>query len=252
MTVNLLYSLLLLLTCLFIEPLNAAPFYLKDNLNRGQPGDFIVVAQKKTYTLLHILDKKPESLTVEEITVPSDSLDRRQFSWKNWVAKGAPSHTSWILYTISLSTYEIQESYALSKNGWYPFICKEVFLPSLLNLRLNEVPKNQRKRVGVAPDEGSPDWRPLWQPSMIVDGQTIPDVRFAVWCTRWPKDDGALSEKYIEIYLPEESDKYPSYFPYWLQIKGAIGQAQLRVVDSGTHLESPSSFEFPVSLLKAP
>lgn len=225
-----------------------AAIYLKENLKRGQPGDFIVAAQNKSYTLLHLVDKKDHLLTVEEITVPSESIARNQFSWRDWVGKGAPSHTSWILYTISLETSEIQSCYSLSKNGWYAISCKDIFLPTLLNLRLNEIPKNERKLIGPPPDEGSPDRRQIWQPTMMVDGKTIKNVSFSAWRTRWPKDNGSLSGKPIEIYLPEESDKYPSYFPYWLQIKGIVGQAKLRIVDSGTRLNS-STPPLPINTL---
>ena len=44
----------------------------------------------------------------------------------------------------------------------------------------------------------------------------------------------------IEVYVPHESNKYPAYFPYWLQISGMVGKAKVRIVDSGSQLASPA------------
>lgn len=224
----------------FASCLNAASIYLRDNIKLAKTGDYIVTAQSKSYTLLHIVEKKNNLLSVEEITVPSETIKRDHFSWRGWILQGAPGHTSWILYTISLDNHEIKGCYSLSKNGWYAISCKEIFLPTLLNLRLIDIPKNERKRVGIPPDEGSPDFRPYWQPSVVVEGNQVKSVKFSAWRTLWPKDEGPLSGKTVELYLPEEfSNSYPSYFPYWIQVKGSIGKAQLRIVDSGTNLVSP-------------
>jgi hypothetical protein len=72
-----------------------------------------------------------------------------------------------------------------------------------------------------------------------VDGNNIPAVPFEAWQTHWPKDGTDLSGKSIEVYVPQENDKYPSYFPYWLQISGMVGNAKVRIVDSGSYMNSP-------------
>jgi hypothetical protein len=48
------------------------------------------------------------------------------------------------------------------------------------------------------------------------------------------------SGKSIEVYVPHENNKYPSYFPYWLQISGLISNAKVRIIDSGTGMISPA------------
>lgn len=213
---------------------------LRDNLSRGNPGDFIVAAQNKAYTLLLIKTKTPEALTIEEITVPASRIVRQNFSWRDWVSKGAPYHTSWVLYSVELGNGRMRESYALSQNSWYQTAMPESFLPTLLNLRFTLVSDKERKKVGDPLSEGGTGGRKLWQPPMVVDGKVIPGVAFNVWRTTWPHDNSPLADKIIEVYLPQDSAKYPSYFPYWMQAAGVVGKADLRVIDSGVGLKSPA------------
>lgn len=216
-------------------------FSLRENLQYANVGDFVVTAQGKSFTLLHIYSRTPELLTIEEITVPNNRL-AAGLSWRDWVSQGAPGSTSWLLYAINIATGKIEQSYSISKRGWIDLSQQgESFLPILLNLPFVPVPEKERKRVGTPPDTGSPDWRKAWQPKMVVDRREIPNVKFEAWRTHWPKDGSELSGRTIEIYLPqEESQRYPSYFPYWLQIKGAVGKANVRIIDSGSKLLSPA------------
>src|SRR5690349_10603334 len=59
--------------------------YLKENLAKARPGDFITTAQSKTYTVVHIRDKKNNVLGIEEISVPVGKFSLTDFSWKRWV-----------------------------------------------------------------------------------------------------------------------------------------------------------------------
>lgn len=213
--------------------------YLRDNLIKAQQGDYIVTAQNKTYTLLHIYDKSNQTLTIEEINAPSGSLSQIK-SWKQWVKNNAPGHTSWIIYTIDLSDGAIRENYSFTKNTWSEMSQGDNYLSTLLNLQLASIPLRERKKIGPPPD-GSRDLRSVWQPQMVIEGKVIPNVEFEAWRTRWPKDGTELSGRAIEVYLPKESDKYSSYFPYWLQISGMVGKAKIRIVDSGHNLMSPKS-----------
>ena len=110
-------------------------------------------------------------------------------------------------------------------------------MSKLLNLKFTLIPENARKRVGPRASSGR-ESRPLWQPRMIVDGQPINGVLFDAWRTRWPADGSELSGKMIEVYLPKDTERYPAYFPYWLQINGAIGKAKVRIINSGNKLQS--------------
>ena len=218
-----------------------ASLLLRDNLKRAQAGDFIVTMQNKAYTLFHIYRKSGDLLTIEEITIPQGKIPSDHFSWKEWVRQGAQQHTNWILYNVQLTNGATSSCFSVSRNGWYDMSQRDSFLPTLLNLQFVQIPLDERKKVGPPPHGDGPDFRKIWNPKMVVNGVIIPDVMFDVLRTHWPKDGSELSGKTIEIYIPQEGDKYPSYLPYWLQIKGSVGgAATLRIVDSGTGLVSPA------------
>lgn len=224
---------------IFQTPVFSA-IYLRDNLTRAQIGDYIVTIQNKTYTLLHVFDKTAQTLTIEEISIPIKKIPSHGFSWRNWVESGAPFNTSWLLYVIELSTGKIIKQFSFTKNEWSSLPDTNHLLSTLLNLRLVRVPLNQRKKIGPIPDNGI-DWRTIWQPRLVVEGKVIPGIVFDVWSARWPKDGSELAGKKVEIYIPENQELYPSYFPYWLEIRGAIGKGKIRVIDSGTRLNSPKT-----------
>lgn len=219
------------------SPLNAEDIFLRDNLQRAQPGDFIVISANKTQTLMLIRNKNNQVLTIEEIAVPENKSPSKM-SWKEWVNQNAPGNTSWVAYDINLNNGQMIRYYSFTKKNWFEIPDGDNFLSKLLNLRLTKIPDSARKKVGPPPISG-PDWRPLWQPRMIVNGEPIKNVPFDAWRTRWPQDGSDLSNKTIEVFLPRDSQLYPSYFPYWLQINGAVGKAKIRIIDSGTQLQSP-------------
>ena len=45
----------------------------------------------------------------------------------------------------------------------------------------------------------------------------------------------------IDLFLPSDPEHALSYFPAWLEVAGALGRAQLRIVDSGKGLVSPQT-----------
>ncbi len=232
---------LILILLVFISSALCAkePIYLRDNLAKVKPGNYIVASQGKAYTLLHINERQGATLTIEEITTPATSIPKEQHSWREWVKLGAPGHTSWIMYQINLDTGKMSDHYSFTRKGWFNVPKKNHFLSTLLYLPLKFIPLNKRKKVGHRPPIGLPDKRRLWSPRMVVDGNVIQGVTFDAWKTHWPKDGSELSDKTIEVYVPEDNETYPSYFPYWMQISGMIGKAKVRIVDSGSHLESP-------------
>ncbi len=209
---------------------------LKENLQRARPGDYIVMVANKTVTLMHIYSRQDPFLIVEEIAAPF-TRQSTQMDWKSWIRNGAPGHNSWVMYEIDLRSGRMERYYSLSKGHWYAVADVDNFLSKLLNLRLQYIPEKERRKVGVklATERGAP----LWQPPLKVEGQTIRGILFDGWRTRWPKDGSDLSGKIIEIYLPQDSYAYPAYFPYWLQIQNSIGKSRVRIIDSGTAMQSP-------------
>lgn len=214
---------------------------LRDNLKRAQQGDFLVSTQNKNYTVLLIRGKDGEQLYIEEITLPSSRLPKSPFSWRKWVEGGAPGHTCWLMYTVHLPTGIMQQTYSYTRNEWVTIPQSQNFFSTLLNLKLNKIDDSERKKVGPPPAADSRDRRRTWQPDLVVDGSVIKGVTFDAWRTRWPNDGTDLSGKVIEVYVPQDSDKYPAYFPYWLQISGIVGNAKVRIVDSGSGLVSPKA-----------
>lgn len=225
---------------LFLFPLflhcQEAALLLRDNLQNAVKGDYIVTLQNRNYTVLIVKDKQPNTITIEEVTVP-DETKGGNTDWKKWVESSAPGHTCWVLYTIDISSGKMLKYYNFHYHSWYDMSEANVFLSKLLNLELTKLPVNKRKKVGASSGGR------LWQPPLVVEGKQIPFVPFDAYTTHWPADGSQLSDRTVIIYLPEESSKYPSYFPYWLQINGAVGNAQVRIVDSGRQLTSPQKVE---------
>jgi hypothetical protein len=214
--------------------------FLRDNLRRAKVGDYIVTSQNKNYTLLHIYDKTDHSLTIEEITAPAQRIPKSFSSWKDWVAQKAPGNTSWVMFKLDISKGQIVNYFSLTKNAWFDLSQSNIFLTTLLNLKFNRVPVENRRLLGMAARVNSPENEAFWQPRMIFNGNEVPGVTFEAWQTRWPADGSDLSGKTIEVFIPRENDCYPSYFPYWLQIKGMIGNAKIRIIDAGNHMLSPA------------
>lgn len=234
----------LLYLCFLLAALSVSPavaeeaVYLRDNLQNAQPGDFIVTLQNKNYTLLHIYNRDCDNLIIEEITVPTSRINFKAISWREWVYKGAAGSTSWILYALNLSTARPQNYYSVTKGGWFEMPERENFLATLLNLRMERLTVRERKKVGI-PIVPSADTREIWHPKLIVEGQCISNATFDAWRTRWPQDGSEIAGKVIEVYTPQDRC-YSSYFPYWLQISGVVGNAKVRIIDSGKGLLSPA------------
>jgi len=231
----------ILLSSFISQPADAA-LHLVDRLQRAQIGDYIVTAVDNTYTALVVTEKHNHQMTIEEITIPAARLKRTGSpwrGWKQWIECGAPGNTSWVMYTIHCSTGQIKTFFSYTKNSWGNMSPAENFLSKLLNLRMVKVPLNERKKVGHKPPEGVPDNRPYWQPRVTFEGQEVYDAEFEAWRTRWPRDCTELSGKTITVFVPKDDKKYPSYFPYWLEVRGMLGKAKVRIIDSGKNLRSP-------------
>ncbi len=231
------------LLCFFV-PGWAQDLVLKDKLNAAKAGDYIVTAQGRLYTMLHIFSKERNKLILEEINVPQSSINLDNISWKKWVEDGAPGNSSWVMYNIDLSDGMMSQPYSFTANRFFMIPESDNFLSQLLNLRMELILAKDRKRSGAAPDNGAPDWRPIWQPPLIFEGKTIQNAFFNAYKARWPRDNTELSGKVIIAYLPDTQQKVPNYFPYWLEISGLVGKAKIRIIDSGTGLVSPKDANF--------
>ena len=213
--------------------------FLKTNLAKAKPGDYVVTVRQKGITLMHIYSRSHSSVTIEEISVPQHLRPKGETSWREWVSQGAPNHSSWVIYEVDLKTAHIQEFYNFTQHGWQDVSPEDNFLSSLLMLEFDPVSPEDRKRIGIPNNDGFGDSRRFWNPPMRVDGDVIAKVQFDAWNTRWPKDGSELAGKRITVYMPKDDERYPSYFPYWLEVRATVGSAKVRVIDSGRDLESP-------------
>lgn len=221
----------------------ANPLFLKDKLAEAEQGSFLVLEQNKTYTLLFVRSNTNDRLTIEEISIPAARYSQNPTPWRFWLANGAPGHTSWASSRINLLTGEFEETFSFTHQGWVDLSESNCFLTTLLNLPFEQLDDSQRRKIGTVSGHNRNERR-LWNPRLVVDGHTIPNIAFTVWKARWPNDSTEVSKKIIEIYLPEKIIEpnlplYPTYFPFWLEVEGKIGSAKIRVVDSGMNAVSP-------------
>lgn len=240
-------SAVLCLLCL-TSPILAQDLSLLSKLKGAVQGDYIVTAQGRGYTLLDIYSKTDNALILEEITIPASAVNTDNFSWRDWIAQGAKGNTSWIMYKVDLSSGNVSQPYSFTANRILSIPDRDNFLKQLLSLQWTLVPTSERKKSGPPPDQGTPDWRPLWQPPLIIDGKKIPNAFFNAYKTRWPSDGGEISGKSIVIFIPDPNMSVPSYFPYWMEVSGMIGKAKVRIIDSGRGIVSPKDKHFVQSL----
>lgn len=220
---------------------HADTLFLRENLKKAKAGDYIVTMQNKTLTLFHISQTAANSVLIEEISIPFTKFQQEACSIRAWLENGAPKYTSWTMYKVDLANGQMLKSYVFMQNGWFEKPVNNAFLTTLLNLRLNSVPISERKQIGRLQNSKC-DPSSFWQPKLIFENQWIKDIPFNAWRTKWPNDKSDLAGKTVEIYTPEDSDLYPAYLPYWLEISGMIGNAKIRIIDSGRNLNSPHPF----------
>jgi hypothetical protein len=212
---------------------------LRDNLDQAEAGDYLVLAQGKCYTLFHIFDRSNGQLTIEEVTIPANLASSFAGNWRGWLESGAPHNSSWTLFQIDLSSGQMHHFFSFTRNGWFTIPQEENFLQTLLQLPFQPVTLENKRRIGPKPHEGAPDIRPFWTPKMVINGQTVHNQLCESFISRWPSDGSKLAGKTISIFLLNESAEFPSYFPFWMQLKGGIGRAHVRVVDGGKGAHSP-------------
>jgi hypothetical protein len=229
---------------LFTWAMHADEIQLKNKLAQARPGSFLVVEQNKIFTFLHIRDCKAPTIEIEEVSIPTASYARRPMPWQTWFECGAPGHTAWLISRVNVDTGRFEATYSCMHRGWIDLSDSNPFLTTLLNLRFQEVPEEERRRIGLPPGRNKVDRRPLWSPRLIVNGRQVTNIPFHSYKARWPSDGSELARKWVEIYLPapspDDTSWYPAYFPYWIEVEGKIGNAKARVVDSGLEAQSPA------------
>lgn len=210
---------------------------LRDYLLKGAAGDYIVVAQNQQFTLLAIRDKNETHIAFEEVNAPQIRVPS-SMTWREWLAKDSPGFTSWIRYRVNLQNNSIDQFSRNTPDGWCDGECANPLFSSLLCLNLEPVPPTRRKKAGYAAISGSTNPKTFWHPRMTYEGQIVPDVPFEALEATWPRDGSELAGKHIVAYLPEQSQHWPSHFPYWLEVADGAQKVHFKVIDSGCQLYS--------------
>lgn len=208
-------------------------YRLKERLEKGKPGDYIVTEANQLITILAIRSITPESFIIEEITVPSRNLKNHPASWADWVKAKAPGHTSWSMIEIDRTNGKIAECYSFSRSAWIRLTQQESLFATLLNLPLKTIPPEKRRKIGPAPMEGEPDVRKPWSPPLIREGEKIESARFDVYETLWPDDGSEIAAREVALYF-DANKQFP--FPFWIQAETSHVTATLRTIDSGKNL----------------
>lgn len=209
---------------------------LKDKIKQAENGDYLVFESNKMITILSIRSVSPDFITLEEISIPSQTLKKYPPSWAEWVKNKAPGHTSWSMTEIDLSNSQIVECYSFSRSSWIQLSPKESLFATLLQLPLEPLSAEKRPRIGPPPEAGEMDVRKIWEPSLYFEGKKKEKAHFDAYTTNWPQDETELSGKTVSLYFDQQS-RFP--FPFWIQVEAAYAAVSLRAIDSGKKLPSP-------------
>jgi len=210
-------------------------FSLKDRFLEAEEGTYIVTEQNQLVSLLHLHTKGEKCLLFEEISIPQHQV--KKMKWDEWVNRGAPGHTSWILYEIDLEKESVTECYSRTRKAWIPTDEMAAFLIPLMSLNLNYLSEEERMQTGPTPKPGMIQNRP-WGPPQVIEGKKIKGAEYDVYTAKWPIDRTDLSGKPIVLYFDKERKNFP--FPYWLQVRDGVVKFKIRALDSGRGMVSPA------------
>lgn len=230
------FSLYINCPLLATDSLQSPPFSLHQKFLNGKAGDYIVTAQLGHYTLLFIQSLTSDTLVLEEITIPEKLINLKEIDWQLWLDQQAVGHTSWMLYTFDRQKGSLIACFSYSNKGWIYLTQEEQFLSQLLHLPLHLVSKEERKKIGPAPERDELDRRPVWVPPVIINGKKISKPSIEVFSTKWPDDRSPLSSCTIELYFNKDDPSFA--FPYWIEVKTPHYAFKMRGIDSGKALRS--------------
>jgi len=185
-----------------------------NRLDSLQIGDRLVLELPQSICVIGVTKTSPIHLRVASAT--KDVLVRQEKeSWITWFEEGADD----AIRVDSMIIEGKNISSSIEQTSW---------LRTLLNLELTPLPKVYRKRAGPRPHTGEHDLRPIWQPKIIVDRQSISSTSDA-FTAIWPDDSSPLANRPLILYFPL-SDKAVQALPYW--IESPTSSYHVTVIDS--------------------
>lgn len=203
---------------------------LKQRFDHAQVGDYVVTEQDKNLCLLFVRHLDQDILIIDEMTFNENDLPK---GFKNWqsAAFGNAYPVSWISFQFNKQSGILEEAYNFNEKSWLEFREEEVFLKGLLNLDLNFVKDQDRKKIGSSPKDGDPDLRKCWCPPLVINGQKYQKPSYDVFKGRWPEDSSLLSKCQIEMYFSKVDSSLP--FPTWIEINNGHYGFKLKGIDAG-------------------
>lgn len=208
---------------------------IKEKLEQGVAGSFVVFEQNGTQSVLLLKEKNETTLLLEEITVPKRSAPKKGH-YPKWVAAGCNGASSWTVFRLDLATSAVTDAYSYTAKKWLPSEQTNALFGTLSRLLLSPLPESKQRKVGPEP-VGEVDRRKKWKPQLIKNGKAVKERDFAPYMSTWPKDGTDLSGKPIEVYFDAKTSDFP--FPYWIQVNDSAIQYKLRAIDSGVGMNSP-------------
>ncbi len=213
--------------------LSGADFRLQERMQKAKSGDYVITEINKMVTLLTVRSLTADTLVLEEITAPLQNLKKLPASWPEWVKAKAPGHTSWSMLEIDLHNGQVVECYSFSRSAWIHLSPKESLFATLLHLPMKRLDPAHRRKIGPPPLAGEPDFRKIWDPPLVFEGQKLENVSFDVLEATWPSDGSELAGQDVCLYFDREK-RFP--FPFWIQVETSHATAALRTIDSGKNL----------------
>lgn len=212
---------------------------LRERIHAAQEGEFFVTAQGRFFTFFLVESFENNQLVIQEVTAPLNCYKNVRGRYMDWLTQGAIGHLTWLRYTIDMNKGEMTQVYSFKHNGWLSTEQAGQILSQMLNLSFSEKSPYSGRYMG--------DAALSFQPPCIYEGRIVKDVMLKPYFATWPKDGSELSGKSMTVYFLEGSTKYPSCLPYWIEVKGMVGKAHLRVIDSGKGLVLPNVTIKPIS-----
>ena len=189
-------------------------FTAGSRLGLAHQGDMYVYDARSSIRIIGLTSIEPHKIRIRHVLATKDVLEREAFdSWSSWYEQGSPGSAEDALYIIDTRKFEVLGSG--SSASW---------LSSLLNLQLTPLDPERRRKAGPPPASGEQDFRPIWNPKLIVEGISTP-VTCAAFSTTWPDDGSDLANRELVVYCAEG---HP--FPLWVET--ADSSHHIRLIDS--------------------
>lgn len=186
------------------------PFTIKELIEeKGRNGDTVVVSQS---TMIYTITLNTPSLTFFVTKAPRILQERQHISsWLSWLNQGAQG----ALETLTVPLEQVPTCYPE--------------LGTLLHLDWTPLSATERKKQGPTPLPGEMDFRPFWNPKILLEGQVLAEISSIAYTSQWPNDGSALAQKTVHAYFPANQTTVV-WFPYWIEFSGL--KKALFVIDS--------------------